>query len=238
MIKIHKTHRWNLTYAEALELQNRLCKEVRLKPLPLKNIHYIAGADLAVSKKLGRLAAAVVVMRFPGLEVIEINTVSSPLVFPYIPGLLSFREIPGLIQCFQRVKTSFQVILCDAQGIAHPRRFGLASHLGVLLQIPTVGCAKSRLVGDFPPVGPRKGESAPLTHQGKRVGSVLRTRTGVNPLFVSPGHLVDHPSSRRIVLASTKGCRIPEPTRQAHILAGKYRQQLENRFRKKSSARK
>ncbi|NIM19351.1 MAG: deoxyribonuclease V [Candidatus Latescibacteria bacterium] len=233
MVEIRETHRWDLTYREALELQYRLQRQIRLRPLALKRIRHVAGTDVAVSKKLGSLIAAIVVLSFPELSIVETRTACTELAFPYIPGLLSFREIPGLIQCLRKVHTPFEVLLCDGQGIAHPRRFGLASHIGVLLAIPTIGCAKSRLLGEHRVVGPRKGDVVPLSHEGKRVGSVLRTREKVKPIFVSPGHLVDHPSARRIVLACAKGYRVPEPTRQAHIVAGRYKQLLEKGIGKK-----
>lgn len=168
----------------------------------------------------------VVVMRFPGLEVVETRVATARPRFPYIPGFLSFREIPALVACLERVRVGFDVLLCDGQGIAHPRAFGLASHLGVLLELPTIGCAKSRLVGEYADVGPARGDHAPLVHAGRRVGDVLRTRAGVKPLFISPGHLVDIPSCRRIVLAAAPRYRIPEPTRQADIIAAAEKRKL------------
>jgi deoxyribonuclease V len=210
-------------------MQNRLRKNIRLTPLPLKKISNVAGADIAISKKLGCLVAAVVVLRFPTLDIVESCVVRAALSFPYIPGLLSFREIPALIRCLEKVVTPFQVMVCDGQGIAHPRRFGLASHLGVIIQIPTIGCAKSRLVGEYEPPGPQKGDDAPLLYEGKCVGSVLRTRSGVKPVFISPGHRIDRAGARRIVLACMAGYRIPEPTRRAHILAGKTKRAMEEK---------
>ncbi len=226
-MKLYNIHPWNLSYHEAVETQNRLREKIRLTPLPLKTIRHVAGADIAISKKLKRLVAAVVVLRFPELDIVESRATHVALSFPYIPGLLSFREIPGMIRCLEKVFTPFEIMLCDGQGIAHPRRFGLASHLGVLLQIPTIGCAKSRLVGEYEPVGREKGDESSLIYGGKCVGSVLRTRAGVKPIFVSPGHRIDRACSRRIVLACTKKYRIPEPTRQAHILAGETKRSLE-----------
>jgi deoxyribonuclease V len=230
MKNFHNIHPGKLSYRDAVNIQNRLRRKIRLMPLPLKTIRYVAGADIAISKKLGCLAAAVVVLRFPGLEFVESQTAHATLSFPYIPGLLSFREIPALMRCLDKVRTPFQVLLCDGQGIAHPRRFGLASHMGILLQVPTVGCAKSRLVGEYKTVGSQKGDETALVYEGKCVGSVLRTRAGVNPIFVSPGHRIDRVSSRRIVLACVKRYRIPEPTRQADILAGKYKRSLEEKL--------
>jgi deoxyribonuclease V len=226
-MRTYPQHRWNLDYQQALDLQNELRGRIRLKPLSLSGIRYVAGADIAISKRLDRLVAVVVVYRLPDLEHIETRVATSKITFPYVPGLLSFREIPVLLDCFETVTTPAHVIVCDGQGIAHPRGVGLASHLGLLLRRPTIGCAKSRLVGEHGPVGEGRGRFAPLTFQSKRVGSVLRTRDGVKPVFVSPGHLVDHASSRRIVLACTTRYRLPEPTRLADRLAGEEKRRLE-----------
>jgi deoxyribonuclease V len=226
-VKLRPCHRWDLEYHEAVALQKELAGEIRLQRVSLRSIRRVAGADIAVSKRAGEAVGAVVVFDFPSLELIEERVARVELSFPYIPGLLSFREIPVLLECFGKVRTPFDILLCDGQGIAHPRRFGLASHLGYLLRKPTIGCAKSLLVGEFDDVGPLRGDFAWLRHEGKRVGSVLRTQDGVKPLFVSPGHLVDHASSRRIVLACAKRFRIPEPTRQADRLAGQEKRRLE-----------
>jgi deoxyribonuclease V len=219
-MKIRVRHRWNLTYREAVALQDSLRDRVRMRPMALRSIRRVAGSDIAIDTSRGRLYACAVVMAFPSLELLETRTVASPLTFPYIPGLLSFREIPGLIACFAKVRSSVDVILCDGQGIAHPRAFGLASHLGLLLGKPTIGCAKSLLVGEFSAVGAERGAFSALTYEGRRVGSVVRTRAGVKPLIVSPGHLIDQASSRRIVVACAPKYRLPEPTRLADRLAG------------------
>jgi deoxyribonuclease V len=226
-MKLYPCHKWDLDYHEAVALQRELAGEIRLQRLSLRSIRCVAGADIAVSRKTRTAAGAVALFDFPSLELIEERVAHVELSFPYIPGLLSFREIPVLIECFRKVETPFDVLLCDGQGIAHPRRFGLASHLGFLLRKPTIGCAKSLLVGEFDVVGPLRGDFAPMWHEGKRVGSVLRTQDGVKPLFVSPGHLVDHASSRRIVLACAARYRIPEPTRAADRLAGEEKRRLE-----------
>jgi len=228
-VKIKKIHRWNLSPAEAVALQASLRNKVKLAPLPLGGIEYISGSDIAVSKQLGKLIAAVVVMSFPRLELVETRTASTPLVFPYVPGLLSFREIPALVKAMEKVESRFDVMLCNGQGIAHPRRLGLATHLGIMIGKPTVGCAKSRLVGEYDEVSEKRGSFSLLRYGGTVVGSVLRTRAGVKPLFVSPGHLVDNASARRLVLAASGGYRLPEPTRQAHIMAGKHKKRLEER---------
>jgi deoxyribonuclease V len=219
-LKVRQLHAWDLDFEQARAVQERLGRLVALQPFSLGGISCVAGSDIAVSKKLDRLVAAVVVMTFPGLEVVETQTAAARSPFPYVPGYLSFRELPVMTRCLQKVSTPFQVMLCDGQGIAHPRRFGLASHVGLALGIPTVGCAKSRLVGEHEDPGPSRGDFARLTYNGRQVGSVLRTRDGVKPIFVSPGHLVDHTGSRRIALACLTRYRLPEPTRLAHIAAG------------------
>ena len=228
-MRVYPRHEWNLGYAEAVALQKELAGEVRLQSLPLRSVRRVAGADIAVSRETKTAAAAVVVFEFPSLALIEERVTRGVLAFPYIPGLLSFREIPVLIDCFRTIETPFDVLLCDGQGIAHPRRFGLASHLGLILRKPTIGCAKSLLVGEYRAVGGRRGDFAPLRNEGKRVGSVLRTQDGVRPIFVSPGHLVDDRSSRRIALLCAARYRIPEPTRRADRLAGEERRRIESR---------
>jgi len=219
-MKMYPLHDWDLTYKDAQALQSRLSRKVRQRPLALSTIRYVAGADMAISRERGQAFGAVVVYRFPELEQVEVRTALLDLSFPYIPGLLSFREIPVLAECVRQVETSFQVLICDGQGIAHPRGFGLASHIGVLLRRPTIGCAKSRLVGKHDAVAAGRGEFSRLVYEGRQVGSVLRTRAGVRPVYVSPGHQMDQASARRIVLACTTRYRLPEPTRAADALAG------------------
>lgn len=219
-------HRWALTIEAARRVQQRLAGEVRRTALPLSRVRVVAGCDVAVARGDARAVAAVVVMTLPGLEVIETHTAVAPLRFPYVPGYLSFREIPVLVRCLRRVRARVDAILCDGQGIAHPRRFGLAAHLGVLTGVPTVGCAKSRLCGEHDAPGPRRGDWTPLRLDGETVGCVLRTRDDVRPLFVSPGHRVDVASARRLVLACGAGYRLPEPTRRADAVAGAARRRV------------
>jgi deoxyribonuclease V len=226
-MRLYPCHKWNLGYHEATALQSQLAARIRLRPLSLRSIRRVAGADIAVSKPAGIGVGAVVVFEFPSLEIVEERVARVALSFPYIPGLLSFREIPVLVECLRKVRVSFDVMLCDGQGIAHPRGFGLASHLGYLLRKPTIGCAKSLLVGESGDPGPHRGDFSPLWHKGRKVGNVLRTQDGVKPVYVSPGHLVDHASSRRIVLACATRYRIPEPTRQADRVAGEEKRRLE-----------
>jgi deoxyribonuclease V len=162
----------------------------------------------------------VVVLSLPGLEVVASATARVPVAFPYISGYLSFREVPAVLAALERLEARPDVVLCDGQGIAHPRRLGLASHLGVVTGLPTVGVAKSRLVGEHPPAPERPGAWAPLTHRGELVGAVLRTRAGVQPVYVSPGHRVCLETSVALTLACTTRFRLPETTRAAHRLAG------------------
>lgn len=216
-MKIKPLHTWPRTPKAAIELQQRLAAQVRLCPVPT-DLRIVAGADVAFSLDGSQVIAGVVVWDLATRTVIEQRLARLACRFPYIPGLLSFRELPVVLAAFRKLKTTPQVVLCDGQGLAHPRRVGLACHLGLWLERPTVGCAKSRLCGTYaePPV--EKGGFSPLLLDGGQVGVVLRTRAAVKPLFVSPGHLCDHESAVRLTLATTTRFRLPEPTRLAHQL--------------------
>jgi deoxyribonuclease V len=209
-------HPWNITPKEAINLQKQLACRVVVKPLP-ERINLVAGADVGYSSRYQAAVAALATFTYPGLQFRELVQFSGEIAYPYRPGLLSFRELPLLLKAFQLLQGQPDVILCDGQGIAHPRRLGLASHLGLWLDLPTVGCAKTRLVGDHGKVGPKKGQYRSLMHRHERVGVVLRTRTKVKPLYVSPGHLADFESSRRLVMRCCSKYRLPEPIRQAHL---------------------
>ena len=213
-------HDWDVSTAEARAIQERLAPRVVLRPLP-RGIRLVAGADVAVDKPSGRVYAAVVVLTFPGLSVVEEAAAARPADFPYVPGLLTFREGPAVLDAFRRLERRPDVVVFDGQGLAHPRRFGLACHVGLWLGLPAVGCAKSRLIGEHEEPGPGKGDWTPLTDGGQRIGTVLRTRDGVKPVFVSPGHLADFGSARRLVLDCCPRCRLPEPTRLAHTAVGR-----------------
>lgn len=209
-----------LTPGNARNLQSELSRRIELLPLrhPPRRV---AGTDVAFSQD-GRLAhAAVVVLDCTSWRMMESACCSRPVTFPYITGLLSFREIPVLLECFASLANDPDLIICDGQGIAHPRRLGLASHLGLLLGIPSIGCAKSRLVGSYEEPATERGSRAPLLDRGEQAGTVLRTRTGVKPVFVSPGHAITHPEAVDIVLSAAGRYRLPEPTRLAHQLAGR-----------------
>jgi deoxyribonuclease V len=209
-------HSWNLSPKQAVALQKRLASSVVLKPLP-DEITVVAGADVGYSRGHDKSLAAVATYTHPVLECRELVRFQGMLSYPYLPGLLSFREIPLLLQAFERLREEPDVVLSDGQGTAHPRRFGLASHLGLWLNLPTVGCAKTRLVGTHGKVGPMKGQYRSLLYQGDKVGVVLRTRTKVKPLYVSPGHLAEVESSRRLVMRCCLKYRLPEPIRRAHL---------------------
>jgi deoxyribonuclease V len=184
-------------------------------------IRRIAGVDAGFESQGKVTRAAVVVMSWPGLERLDQAVVRQPTRFPYVPGLLSFRELPAVLAAFGELKAGPDLALCDGQGIAHPRRLGIASHLGLWLGLPTIGVGKSRLVGTFEDPGERKGDQARLMDGDERIGTVLRTRDGVKPLFVSPGHRVSIGTAAEIVLAACTRYRLPEPVRAADRLASR-----------------
>ena len=217
-----RRHRWHLTPRQAIALQNRMRGRLTIRDGP-RAPRLIAGADVAYAKERARCFAAVVLIELPGLAVVEAVTAEAKIVFPYVPGLLSFREGPALLAAFARLKRRPDLIMFDAHGLAHPRRFGLASHLGYLLGIPSVGCAKSILVGEHAPLETEAGSSAWLIDRGERVGAAVRTQDGVRPVYVSPGDGVGFRQAIRLALKATGKYRVPEPTRQADILVEKFK---------------
>ena len=221
-MRIEKLHGFDLSPEEARRLQERLASRVEAGPaLDLEEVRYVAGAD--VSTQDGMAYATVVVLDFPGLSVVEAQGFEAPLEFPYVPGLLSFREMPSLLGALEKVETAVDVVVLDAQGLAHPRRIGLASHVGLFLDVPTVGCAKTVLVGKFEEPRMEKGNATDMVHRGEVVGRAVRTRDGVSPVYVSVGNRVDLGSSVELVLACCTKYRLPEPTRQAHNAANRLR---------------
>lgn len=222
-MRIPDLHPWPQDYQEALELQRSLSACVSLKAMRGESYSLVAGADVSSVRARGQLWAAVVVLKLPNLEMIEESYATLDTEFPYIPGLLSFREAPVLVEAMRKLEREPDVVICDGQGLAHPRRLGLACHLGLWLGLPTIGCAKSRLVGEAPEPGPNPGDWQPLKYKNGTVGAVLRTRAGSKPVFVSPGHLMDAPTARQVVLSCCRGTRLPEPTRQAHLAVNRYR---------------
>jgi len=225
-------HEWDVDYRTAVRIQEELRGKVSLEGEP-RRVELIAGADISYNRGEDLFHAAVVLLRFPSMEPVEESRVSGRAGFPYIPGLLSFREGPVLLRAFECLTVRPDLALFDGQGTAHPRGLGLASHLGLLLDLPSIGCAKKRLFGQHGEVGENAGDFAPLVHQGKIIGTVLRTKRKVKPVYVSPGHRISHRRAIEIVLACCRGYRIAEPIRQAHLLVNRMR--VENKVRSPGS---
>lgn len=215
--ELHHAHPWDVPPKEAIRIQERLAAEVEAVPLE-EPVETVAGIDVSIRDDTAQ--AAIAVLRLPDLEVIDTAIHRCEVPFPYVPGLLSFREMPAILPALEALTTSPDVLMTDSQGFAHPRRFGLACHLGVLLDWPTLGVAKSRLTGE--PAGdldPEKGARIPLMDEGEQVGVLLRTRTDVNPVYVSIGHRITLDDAVRITLDCSPRYKIPEPTREAHALS-------------------
>lgn len=209
-------HPWDVSVPEAIDIQRRLAPLAHAAPpIALEDVRLVAGVDVSYAD---RARAAVVVYRYPEMERLEQATATRDEPFPYVPGLLSFREAPVVLDALARLAAPPDLLMCDGQGIAHPRRLGLASHLGVYLDMPSIGCAKSRLVGSYDEPGPNAGDRSPLVHRGELVGMVVRTKPRTNPVFVSIGHKVDLETAVEVVLRCLRGYRLPEPTRLADKL--------------------
>ncbi len=212
------THKWELKAAEAVALQRELNSQV-IREDQLGEVRYVAGVDMAINEEHKAARAAVVLLTFPGLEIIEKHVYEEPLRMEYIPGLLSFRELPCVIGAFEQLKQQPDIVMVDGQGIAHPRRLGIASHLGLWIDLPTIGCAKSILVGRHGEVGEEVGDWVPLIDRKETIGALLRTRKKVKPMIISLGHKISLESSIKYVLACGGGYRLPETTRQADKLS-------------------
>ena len=211
-------HPWNLEPEEAMALQTKLsARVVRKSPGKLEHIVSVAGVDIAYRKDIAY--AAVVVMNLTDLKILEKAVVAKPVGFPYVPGLFSFREGPVILEALEKLETAPDLLMLDGQGVAHPRRFGIASHMGLLTDTPSIGCAKTRLVGDYEEPPLTRGGISYLADGKETIGAVVRTREGVKPVFVSVGHLMDLNDSIQIVLKSCHGYRLPEPIRRAHHLS-------------------
>jgi deoxyribonuclease V len=210
---------WPLTLEEAIDIQEKLRGQVITEDKLKEPVQYVAGVDMGFEADGTISRAAVAVLSFPDLQVIETSLARRPTSFPYIPGFLSFREIPAVLDALEKIETIPDIILCDGQGIAHPRRLGIASHLGVIIDMPTIGVAKSLLIGKHEDLPETKGSLQPLIHRGETIGAVLRTRTGVKPLYVSSGHRVSLTTAIDYVLRCTPKYRLPETTRIADKLA-------------------
>lgn len=217
-MQIHHPHEWNLTAEAAIALQQALRKEI-ITTDQLGAVHQVAGIDVGFEDSGQTTRAAVAVLSFPDLRLQEQTIARRPTIFPYIPGLLSFREIPAVLDALEKLKTLPDLLLCDGQGTAHPRRFGIACHLGLLTNLPSIGVGKSLLVGKYTEVPDVKGAWQPLEHKGETIGAVLRTRPKTKPLYISPGHRVSLQTAIDYVLRCTTKYRLPETTRFAHKLA-------------------
>jgi deoxyribonuclease V len=243
--KINQLHSWEVTPAEAIALQKQLREQVRLQPLP-EDIKLVGGADISFNKYSDVVYAGIVVLKLPELTIETTAGVVTTTKFPYVPGLLSFREVPSLLEAWEKLNRRPDVLMLDGQGIAHPRRLGIASHIGLLLEVPTIGCAKSRLTGKYIEPDESAGSYSPLIDKGETVGAILRTKDRVNPVYISPGHLADLPSALALTMRCVKGYvappppttlfeesakpspskskyRIPEPTRLAHLFVNAMR---------------
>jgi deoxyribonuclease V len=218
-MKITPLHEWNLSPRAAIELQKQLAYEVITEDKFDAPVERVAGIDLGYDLKTDTCRAVVVVLKFPELELIESSEAIMPIQFPYVPGLLSFRETPVAVKALEKLQNAPGLILCDGQGIAHPRKFGIACHIGLITGVPSIGVAKSLLVGKYDSLGETRGSTAPLVHRGEQVGVVLRTKDKVQPVYVSVGHKISLETAIDYVLQCTPKYRLPETTRLADRLA-------------------
>jgi deoxyribonuclease V len=214
-MKIKNLHDWNVTIKKAIELQNGLARQIQMRGFN-KKLKTIAGVDCGFTPDKKHIVACIVVLCSETFEIIETVYAVETIQFPYVPGLLSFREAPVSLAAAEKLKTIPDCFIVDGQGIAHPRRLGIASHLGLFLDVPTIGCAKSRLIGDFKQPAAPKGSTSPLMDKDEIIGSVVRTRSDVKPVFVSVGHKCRLCDAVRIVLDCCTKYRLPEPSRLAH----------------------
>jgi deoxyribonuclease V len=220
-MKVEMRHQWDVSPSEAIDIQKQLAQElITDHPLDVSAIQLVAGVDVSVKENVSQ--AAVVVLSFPDLQPVETVLVKQPTPFPYIPGLLTFREGPALTAAFEKLQNIPDVFIFDGMGRAHPRRMGIAAHMGLWLQMPTIGCGKTWLIGKYSEPEMPKGSYAEMVDKGEVVGVALRTRDNVKTVYISPGHLINLASSVKIVMACTPKYRLPEPIRQAHNAAGKF----------------
>lgn len=216
-MKVRTLNRWDVTPAEARAIQAELAPRVVRTGNP-ENVRLIAGIDVALPP--GHTRAAVVVDQYPDLTPVDVVTADCPLTFPYVPGLLSFREAPAIVAACEKMPLEPDLVIVDGQGLLHPRRIGLASHIGLILDRPTIGCAKSLLVGQHAPVGENRGDWEPIEDKGEIIGAAVRSRVGVKPIYVSVGNCIGLEPAITWVLRCCRRYRLPEPQRQAHRAAG------------------
>ncbi|MDT3735493.1 MAG: deoxyribonuclease V [Denitratisoma sp.] len=221
-MRIRQRHAWDLAPKEAMALQARLATEIVLRD-EFGPVRQIAGVDVGFEDNGATTRAAVAVLAFPSLQLVTSVIARKPTCFPYVPGLLSFREVPAVLAAMEQLDALPDLLLCDGQGIAHPRRLGIASHLGLLLDVPSIGVAKTRLVGKHDEVPDIRGAWVPLRDGNETIGAVLRTRQGIKPLYISPGHRIGLESAIAWVMACLTRYRLPETTRWAHRLASEKR---------------
>ncbi len=217
-------HSWTVTPAEAMALQQQLRERVQIEPLTAEPLT-IAGCDISFNKYEETVYAGIVVLRLDTLEVVEEVGVVSTAPFPYVPGLLTFREGPALLEAWQKLTLEPDVVMFDGHGMAHPRRMGIATHMGLWINRPSFGCGKSVLAGKFDDPEPERGNWTPMVHRGETVGAAVRTKNKVNPVFISPGHLIDLPTAIDLTLSCDGGYRLPEPTRRAHLFVNALRRE-------------
>lgn len=218
-MKIRELHPWDLGIQQAFEVQQRLAQQVSSEDAMKGEPHLIAGLDLSPPDARGVAKGAAVVLNYPELTIQEVSVAEREVTFPYVPGLLAFREAPALVAALEGLSITPDLIFVDGQGRAHPRRFGIACHIGLLCQVPTLGCAKSILRGRHDALGGGASASAPLVDQGEIVGAAVRTKADTSPIYVSIGHRIGLESSVKWTLKACKGYRLPEPTRLAHLAA-------------------
>jgi deoxyribonuclease V len=221
-MRFRDLHSWELSPKEAITVQQKLHSRVE-RENRFGRLRLVAGVDVGIPRGAKIARAAVAALTFPGLEPVEDALAELPLVFPYVPGLLSFREVPVIIEALKKLERHPDLLLCDAHGLAHPRRFGLACHLGLLTDTPSIGVAKSRLIGTHAEVPAERGQWCPLEDKGEVIGAVLRSRAGVKPIYVSIGHRVDLETAVDLLLQATPRYRLPETTRRADRLASRRR---------------
>ncbi len=215
-MRARSLHSWEVSPKEAMAIQLELRSRLRLDGAgPFTRL---GGIDVSYDEGAGMMVAGIVVMSGDGRQVLETATASVPVRFPYVPGLLSFREIPAVIEAWERLRALPDCVICDGHGVAHPRRFGLACHLGLVLDLPSIGCAKSVLVGTYRAPAGSRGSVKPLLDRGEQIGAVVRTRDGVEPVFVSQGDRIGLDVAVKTILNACHGYRLPEPTRRAHLL--------------------
>jgi deoxyribonuclease V len=222
-VDYRQLHPWNLSPTQALAVQNSLREQIRIEPLDTRKVRLIAGADISYNRYSDIAHAAFVVLDIKTLRMVATGIATGRLAFPYIPGLLTFREGEPLLEAWKNLSVAPDVIVFDGQGIAHPRGLGIAAHMGLLIDRPSFGCGKSILCGKYEDLGSVAGSMAPLLYKGKEVGAAYRTKTDVQPVYISPGYKIDLKSSIELIARCVTKYRIPEPTRQAHLLANELR---------------